>query len=261
MNSKPSALELDGVSFAYQNGSIGNGIPLLQDFSLAVESGRITALMGSSGSGKSTIAKVAAGIIDPHAGRVVRHPDFVRPCDVVYVDQAPLNSVFPWLDVGSNLTEPLRELGWSATEVASRVSFIAETFQLMHVLDSKPKALSGGELQRLALARSLSWRPQAAILDETLSSLDPPTRKLILEALRRIVNEDHSTLILITHYPQDALDLADRIVVLGGRPAVIVDDFETGMPFPRPLASSEYDALERRIGHSVRAINEKVEKI
>lgn len=259
MSAASAALELHEVSFGYANRTTEKSQPVLRNFCLTVKSGFITALMGSSGSGKSTIAKVAAGIIAPNAGQVSRHPDFVRTCDVVYVDQAPLNSVFPWLNVGSNLTAPLRELGWSDAEIASRVAFVTDTFRLRHVLDSKPKALSGGELQRLALARSLSWRPQAAILDETLSSLDPPTRKLILEALRRIVNEDHSTLILITHYPQDALDLADRVVVLGGRPAVILDDFPIGLPFPRPLTSPEYDALERRIGHSVRTVNEKIE--
>lgn len=259
MIAAPIALELNDVSFSYVNGAIGNGLPILRGFSLTVRSGCITALMGSSGSGKSTIAKVAAGIIVPGAGEVSRHPDFVRPCDVVYVDQEPLNSVFPWLDVSSNLTGPLRELGWSSAEAASRVAFVADTFRLRHVLRSKPKALSGGEKQRLALARSLSWRPQVAILDETLSSLDPPTRKLILNALRRIVSEDKTTLILITHYPQDALDLADRVVVIGGRPALVLDDFAIGLPFPRPLISSEYDALERRIGYSVRAVNEQIE--
>ncbi len=251
-----AALELNEVSFGYTNSAgSGNIQPVLQDFSLSVPSGRITALMGSSGSGKSTIAKVASGIIAPHSGKVFRNAEFVRSCDVVYIDQAPLNSVFPWLDVGSNLTAPLRELGWNDAETAARVAFVTDTFHLRHVLKSKPRDLSGGELQRLALARSLSWQPRVAIVDETLSSLDPPTRKLILQALRRIVIEDHLTLVLITHYPQDALELADRIVVLGGCPALILDDFEIGLPFPRPITSPEYDACERRIGHSIGGVN------
>ncbi len=261
MNSKQSALELDSIAFSYaKDDTVGKG-SLLANFSLSIEAGRITALMGSSGSGKSTIAKVAAGILAPDAGRVIRHPGFDRPCDVVYIDQTPLNSVFPWLDVAANIRGPLQELGWSAADAASRTSFISDTFRLTHVMSSKPRTLSGGELQRLALARSLSWRPQMAILDETLSSLDPRTRKLILDALRRIVQQDGSTLVLITHYPQDALDLADRIVVLGSLPAEIVDDFQTGASPSRPLDSSLSVELELRINESVRAINDKVETL
>ena len=247
-----NAIEFQNVNFAYQGIASPEVSSILQGFSLAIQQGKTTALLGSSGSGKSTVAKLANRILIPREGRVLWSTNLEREHDVVYVDQDPLNSVFPWLTVERNLNDPLAVLGWSKKAIADRVSVLLELFRLKHIRHSEPKSLSGGEMHRLALARSLSWCPRVAVLDETLSSLDPPTRKMIFKALRRIVAEDDLTLIVITHYLDDALDLADRILVVGGRPTNIVEDLNVDRKSDGSLDASSRDQLMIKMSRSIR---------
>lgn len=224
----------------------------LQNFSLEIQQSKTTAILGSSGSGKSTLAKLACRILLPLEGRVAWNNHLERAYDVVYVDQDPMNSVYPWLTVEGNLREPLTTLGWSHEAIAERSSLLLALFRLQHIRDSKPKSLSGGEMHRLALARSFSWRPKVAILDETLSSLDPPTRAMIFKALREIVDKDGLTLIVITHYTDDALDLADRILVVGGRPMNVIEDLHVEHQSDGALDPATRDDLTIRMSRSIR---------
>lgn len=221
------AVALDDVCFSFpaRNGSAETLI--LERFSLRVERASTLVLMGPSGVGKSTLGRLIARAVRPQAGRI-RYSGTIRSrSDVALVDQHPMNTVFPWQTVSGNLDYPLRKLGWTRPDRMARVESLLARFRLVRLCESYPAALSGGELQRLSLARSLSWRPRFAILDEALGALDIATRAHVLMALRTIIAEDGITAVVITHSISDALDLGDRCVVLGNRPARIVADFDT----------------------------------
>lgn len=221
------AVALADIAFSYPARAQGpTSLPLFEDFSLSVGTGSVLAVMGGSGCGKSTLGRMVAGLTTPKRGAVELSRQFTRPADVVYVDQIAINSVFPWQSVYQNLRYPLIRLGWDHDEATERVQHLASVFHIEHLHKAYPAQLSGGELQRLAIARSLGWRPQLAVLDESLSALDQVLRRSIIESIRNLVHRDDTTMVLITHNISDALVLADRCIVLGGRPVKIVIDFD-----------------------------------
>src|SRR5512147_1337206 len=178
-----------GVDFSYCSAPNGSK-SLYAGFELSITQGSVVALMGASGCGKSTLGKMMARIIGPTAGRIEWAPQFSRRADVVYMDQHPMNSIFPWQSVRRNLEYPLEKLQWNEEESRARVSYLAALFRLDGVLDSLPAQVSGGELQRLALARCLSWRPGLVILDEPFSALDRDVKADIGYAVHEIATED-----------------------------------------------------------------------
>ncbi len=218
------AVRMRGVDFSYCAAPPNSR--LYDGFELAVEQGSVLVLMGPSGSGKTTLGKMMARIIRPTAGRIEWSPEFRQRADVVYMDQHAMNSVFPWQTVRRNLEYPLEKLRWSEPEARARVAYLAALFRLEPLLDSLPAKISGGELQRLALARCLSWRPELVILDEPLSGLDRNLKTDISFALSELAAKDGITLVMITHSISDALAIGTRYVILGDRPVRVISDLQ-----------------------------------
>ncbi len=239
------ALRMRGVDFSYC--AAVNGAALYSGFELAIEQGSVVAVMGASGCGKSTLGKMMARIIAPTAGRVEWAAHFGKRADVVYMDQHPMNSIFPWQTVRRNLEYPLDKLGWGELESRARVGYLAALFRLEGVIDSLPAQISGGELQRLALARCLSWRPGLVILDEPFSALDRDVKSNISHALHELAAKDGMTVVLITHNVSDALAIGTRYVIVGDRPVRIVSDLEFKSPHPRERGTLDYDAMEKAL--------------
>src|SRR5882672_6300376 len=227
-----STVAIRDLCFSYP-GTENSGEALLYDrFELSIESGA-TALVGESGAGKSTLARLLAGHVVPNSGSIDWHFDGVRrPRDVNYMDQTPMNSVFPWQSVRRNIEYPLLRLGWTRADASSRAAQLLDLFRINHVASSFPAHISGGELQRTAITRCVSWRPRGLILDESLSALDATTKSVVVAALRRLVLDEGVTLIVITHNVSDVEMLADRCVTLGGRPVHILDDRPVFRPPP-----------------------------
>jgi ABC-type nitrate/sulfonate/bicarbonate transport system ATPase subunit len=244
------SLEVEGVSFSYP-ARLENGV-LYKDFSLRVAPGSIVAIMGASGSGKSTLAKIMARIITPQKGTVKWAERFKNAADVVYIDQHPMNSVFPWQTVRSNLQYPLRKLGWEQGARRERLCYLITLFRLGGLLDAYPAQLSGGELQRLALARCLSWRPELVILDEPFSALDRKVKEEISSRLHELAMKDRITLVLITHNISDALALATRCIVIAQHPVQIISDLDFRSGFPREEGAPDYDAMQQALISSIR---------
>jgi len=229
------AVRLHKVDFSYC-ASRTNG-PLYDGFELSIEHGSVLALMGPSGSGKSTLGKMMALIIGPTAGRVEWSPRFRNRSDVVYMDQHPMNSVFPWQTVRRNLEYPLEKLNWGEQESRARVDYLTSLFRLEPLLDALPAKISGGELQRVALARCLSWRPELVILDEPFAALDRELKSDISLALGQLAAKDGMTIVLITHSISDALAIGTRFVVVGDRPVRIISDLR----FDHPAHAGQLD--------------------
>lgn len=246
------AVEVQNVVFGYPACTNSSNGDLYSGFSLNVELGSVLALMGPSGSGKSTLGRLMTGLLTPQAGDVRRSKQFVNCWDVVYVDQHAINSVFPWQTIIENVKYPMKKLRWDRSRRRERICYLMSLFHLGAVADAYPASLSGGELQRVALARCLSWRPQLVILDEPFSALDRTVKAEIIAALNELAVKDCMTLVLITHNVSDALAMGTRCVVIGDRPVCIISDLEFGTAFPRDASAPDYDLMQQALIAGIR---------
>lgn len=189
----------------------------LENFSLAIEPGEFLVLLGPSGSGKTTLLRLIAGLEPPSAGRVeVDGRDLAGTPpdrrDLAMVFQSP--ALFPHLTVGENLDLPLRLRGVPARERGGRVASLAQMVGVAPLLDRLPETLSGGQKQLAALGRALILKPGVVLLDEPLSSLDPPARAEMRRELKRLHRESGAIFIHVTHDQAEALSLGDRLAIL-----------------------------------------------
>jgi sulfonate transport system ATP-binding protein len=197
-----SAIRIEDLRVAFGE------LRVLDGLSLAVAHGEIVAVLGPSGCGKSTLLRAIAGL-DMHPLGTIAVED-----DVGYVFQEP--RLFPWLNVEKNVRFAARTI-----DEHQRVDAVLELTGLQGARATLPKALSGGMAQRAALARALVRKPSVLLLDEPLASLDALRRMQLQEAIADIIATVGATAILVTHDIEEALYLADRIVVLGGSPSRI----------------------------------------
>jgi sulfate/thiosulfate transport system ATP-binding protein len=191
----------------------------LDDVSVEVEAGSLTALLGPSGSGKSTLLRVIAGLERPDAGQVClegRDVTNVAPQQrgVGFVFQH--YAVFKHMTVRDNVAFGLKIRRRPRAEIKQRVAELLELVQLSRLGDRYPAQLSGGQRQRMGLARALAVDPKVLLLDEPFGALDARVRKELRGWLRRLHDETHTTTVIVTHDQEEAMDVADRVVVMNG---------------------------------------------
>jgi len=217
------AIEVQGVTKRFGE------FTALDEVSLAVADGSLTALLGPSGGGKSTLLRVIAGLEEPDAGEVRiagRSMDGVPPqrrgVGLVFQHYAP----FRHMTVRDNVAFGLRVRKRPRDEVRARVTELLELVHLSGLADRYPAQLSGGQRQRMALARALAVEPRVLLLDEPFGALDARVRRELRDWLRRLHDEMHVTTIFVTHDQEEAMELAEQIVVVNegrveqaGRPA------------------------------------------
>jgi sulfate transport system ATP-binding protein len=189
----------------------------LDDVSVEVPAGSLTALLGPSGSGKSTLLRIIAGLERPDAGRVLieghdvtSRPPQERGVGFVFQHYA----AFKHMTVAKNVAFGLEIRRRPKSEIKERVAQLLELVQLNGFADRYPAQLSGGQRQRMALARALAVEPDVLLLDEPFGALDARVRKELRAWLRRLHDEVHVTTIFVTHDQEEAMDLADQIVVM-----------------------------------------------
>jgi len=247
-----SLITLDSVSFTYNNAHAENNGWIYRDFDFAITRKSITAIMGPSGGGKSTLGLLLSDMIHPIKGRIGKAGDLASPSDIVYIDQHSMNSVFPWQTVRKNIEYPLVRLGWLRRDAVARADELLSTFGIEHLAHSLPCQLSGGELQRLALCRGVSWKPKLLVLDESLSALDSNTKTRAISSIHETAVSDGVTVVLITHSIADALSFATRCIILGERPVKIACDVEIECPFPRDDKSEAFRTAQEAIIETIR---------
>ncbi|HEU4700214.1 MAG TPA: ABC transporter ATP-binding protein [Gemmatimonadales bacterium] len=194
-----------------------DGVTAVDDVTLALERGRILALLGPSGSGKTTTLRMLAGFEAPDAGRVVVGGEDVTRLDPVRRRMGMVfqhYALFPHLDVGANVAFGLESLGVRGAELARRVTEALALVDLAGYERRKVTQLSGGQQQRVALARALAPEPKVLLLDEPLSNLDPALRERTRRELRAVIRRVGITTVLVTHEQEEAFDLGDRVAVL-----------------------------------------------
>jgi NitT/TauT family transport system ATP-binding protein len=238
------AIALRGVSHAYDLPS--GRLPVLEDVSLEIEPGAFVALLGPSGSGKSTLLRLVAGLERPEAGAVladgvpVAGPDPSR----VLVFQDP--TLFPWRTVRRNVALGLEAQGRLRTE-GRRIDEALARVRLTEFAEALPHQLSGGMAQRAALARALVNDPRLLLLDEPLGKLDQLTRLTMQGELLALWRQSGFTALLVTHDVEEALLLADRVVIFSDRPARILGERRIALSHPRHRGDPELVALRREI--------------
>lgn len=208
-----SKIELRNVTKTYGD------VVAVKDLDVSIEEGAYTMILGPSGSGKSTALRIIAGLTDPTEGRVVIDGEDVTDRSARERD---LSMVFQHLalwdhkTVRENMGFGLQMQGVPADERNERIEEVAEMLEIADKLDQSPAALSGGQQQRVALGRSLVRRPDVILLDEPLASLDEQLRLRMRTELRRVQRETGTTFVHVTHSQEDAMTIADQILVLDG---------------------------------------------
>ena len=239
-----ASLEVEHISHAFDiDGSV---LPVLDDVSFSVKPGEFIALLGPSGCGKSTLLRLVAGLEPPRSGALREDGDAVTgpfPSRVV-VFQDP--TLFPWRTVWNNVALGLEAQGILKSQ-RQRVDAALELVGLSQFRNAYPHQLSGGMAQRVALARALVNDPRILILDEPLGKLDSLTRITMQAELVALWQRKGFTTLLVTHDVEEALFLANRVIVFSDRPARIKADITVDRPYPRHRGDPKLAELRRNI--------------
>lgn len=241
-------LELKHVRKTFSG--VDRAIPALKDVSFAVMPGEFITIIGASGSGKSTLFNICVGLLEPDDGEILI--DGERPENrtgmLGYMPQRDL--LLPWRSVLNNVIIPLEIQGISKTEARRRALEMLPHFGLETFENEYPSALSGGMRQRAALMRTwLTWR-STLLLDEPFGALDALTRKELQDWLLRVWQEFGRTVMFITHDVEEAVYLADRVIVLSARPGEVKRELKIDLPRPRRqrmIADPEFGKLVREL--------------
>lgn len=224
----------------------------LAEANMAVMPHEFACIIGPSGCGKSTLLRLLGGLVKPTAGRVLyRGQPLSRPCSTIgIVFQQP--TLMPWRTVIQNVALPLQILGVAAREREERARAMLDLVGLTDFCQNLPRELSGGMQQRAALARALVHAPDTLLLDEPFGSLDALTRERMNDELLRIWGQERQTAVMVTHDIQEAIYLADRVLVMSPRPGRIIEEVRTGLPRPRTRAML-YDPRFAELARHLRA--------
>src|SRR5580692_9538665 len=223
-----------------------NRIQVISPTDLSIGAGEIVALLGPSGSGKSTLLRMLTGLSPVSAGQVYWHGKPIATADVNVSIVFQSFALFPWLTVLENVEAPLKARGMEAHERRRRSIAILDTVGLDGFQAAYPKELSGGMRQRVGFARALVVEPEVLFMDEPFSALDVLTAEnLRSELLELWQNKTMPTqaIFLVTHNIEEAVLLADRIIVLGRNPGVIRTDFKVTLSHPRDRKSEAFTQL------------------
>jgi ABC-type nitrate/sulfonate/bicarbonate transport system ATPase subunit len=243
-----SLIEVSEVSHLYV-GSDGRPIWALQDVNLTFEEGRFTCLVGPSGCGKTTLLQLVAGFIAPTYGRVTLHGETIRrpgpDRSVVFQEYA----LFAWFTARHNVEFGLRVAGMPAAERRRRAEDLLEMVGMSHAADRYPHELSGGMRQRVAVARALATHPDVVLMDEPFAAVDALTRVNLQEELLRLSGELSLSTVFVTHNIDEAVFLADEIVVMSAHPGTVKVVVSIDLPHPRDRGSGEFANWFTRINH------------
>lgn len=219
----------------------------LRNIDLEVAPGEFVVLLGPSGCGKSTLLYLIAGLENTTAGRLLSFGEPVaKPApnrSLIFQE----TSLFPWLSIGQNVSYGLRLRGVSLKEQTSIARDALQRVGLVAAIDKRPDELSGGMRQRVAVARALAMRPEILLMDEPFAALDVQTRAKMQGFLLDVWRDSGASILFVTHHIDEAVALADRVVVFTARPGRIKQIVPIEMPRPRDLFSPQAESYRREL--------------
>ncbi len=202
-------LQIENISKSF------DGTPVLNNISLQIEDSQIVSILGSSGGGKTTLLNIILGLLSPDSGKIIFNdadittmPMEKRGFNIVFQDYA----LFPNLNAYKNITYGLRNFPDRSSK--QEIEALIDLLDLREHLNKKIDQLSGGQKQRVALARTMVMKPKILLLDEPLSALDGVIKESIKEKIVRIAKDFHLTTIIVTHDPEEALTISDKVLIL-----------------------------------------------
>lgn len=248
MTNEAPTLDIKDVSVVYQ--TTQGPLLALRDLDLTVEKGEFVAVIGSSGCGKSTLLRVVSGLMPVSSGaaKLSGSPIAGPRSDVGIVFQQP--TLLPWKTVIENVLVPIRALGRTTAKYEARARELLELVGLGKFANHLPRELSGGMQQRAGIARGLIHDPAVLLMDEPFAALDALTRERMTMELQSIWLNTQKTVVFITHSIPEAVFLADKIVVLSGRPGTKILEVPVNIARPRTLdtlASPEFGKIANQL--------------
>lgn len=248
---KPGRIEIQGVSIVFGSGADKN--IAVNETNLVIEPGEFVCILGPSGCGKSTLLNSVAGYVTPTTGQVLVDKEKIigpGPDRGMVFQQY---SLFPWKTVHQNIAFGPKLAGCSSAECSSIANTFLSMIGLTNIANKFPAELSGGMQQRVGIARALANYPSVLLMDEPFGALDAQTRIMMQENLLNIWSEFGTTVLFVTHDVDEAIFLADRILVMSASPGSVISDIKVDLERPRNpdiATSQKFVALKKKcLGH------------
>jgi NitT/TauT family transport system ATP-binding protein len=213
------------------------GVPLYEDFSLNLPKGKITCIFGPNGCGKSTLINMIAGLMPIDSGSILFDGKELKETNIGYVFQNYRDALFPWMTCKKNIAYPLKILGWNKVKIEKRLKELMEMFEISFDLKRYPYELSGGQAQLVSIMRAIAPKPEVLFLDEPFSALDYEMTLSIRETLQRIFIDTGVTTVVVSHDLEEAVWLADDILLLTKRPTQVAELIQYTEARPRSSAT------------------------
>lgn len=244
-------LDISHLNKTFQSSK--GSVQALQDIQLKIKAGEFITVIGPSGCGKSTLLKIIAGLDIQYSGSVkLENLQVAGPgIDKGFIFQEP--RLFPWLTVEKNIAA---DLSLKNADIRKKVDELIELVRLKGFEKSYPRELSGGMAQRVAIARALLRNPKVLLLDEPFGALDAFTRAHMQEVLIDIWQKNKTTMIFVTHDIDEAIYLANRVVILKPRPGSIRNIVSIDLPFPRKKSNVSFQELRFKVLNEFEIIEE-----
>lgn len=241
-------VELRGVRKVFKR-ERGESI-VVDDISFQVGDGDFVAIVGPSGVGKSTLLRLMTGLMTPTLGKVLFEGRELRDVNLDAAIVFQSFALFPWLNVEENVRLALEARGIDPNVSKTRTAYYLDKVGLDGHEEAYPRELSGGMKQRVGLARALALEPKLLVMDEPFSSLDALTSISLRDELLEIWSDTTlpvNTVVMVTHLIEEAVELADRVLVIAGQPGKLRDDIRVTLPRPREKNSPEFNELVDRV--------------
>jgi NitT/TauT family transport system ATP-binding protein len=212
-----------------------NGTEAIRNITFKVSAGELVCIVGPSGAGKTTLLRCIAGLLAPSGGQLTMAGKEIvgTPPGMAVVFQEYARSLFPWFTVSQNVELPLREKGLTSDHRKELVRGALQAVDLADFGNAYPWELSGGMQQRVAIARAVAYEPQVLLMDEPFAAVDAQTRADLEDLVLRIWKTFGITVVFVTHDIDEAIYLGQRVLVLSGRPTIVLDDVKVNLPAER----------------------------
>ena len=225
-----------------------NDSVVYDDFAVDLPLGHFISIFGPNGCGKSTLINMVSGLMPMDAGEVLYDGQRISETRISYVFQNYREALFPWLKAIDNIHYPLKVMGIPRKERHDRVEKLLADFEVRIDLDAYPYTLSGGQQQAVSILRALVTEPEVLFLDEPFSALDYEMTMFMRSQLQKIFMKTKTTMLLVSHDLDEAIELADKVVLLTRRPTKVAEIVDIDLPWPRNLevtTGESFMALKR----------------
>ena len=236
-------VSIDYVTHRYRSSDSNT----LENISNSVSPGEMVALIGRSGCGKSTLLHIIAGLIKPSDGCIRINNVQVKKPSAKWNMMFQKASLYPWMTAEENASLGLTFAGVKPKTVRNKVNHLLEMVGLKDKKSERIQNLSGGQQQRVALARSLATEPELLLLDEPFSALDAFARTALQEEVPAICRQSNITMVTVTHDIDEAIMLADRVLIMSQNPGKIIGELKVDLPWPRKQSNPNFQIIREQL--------------